>query len=495
MDITSPSERPRRERVRLVGIVLASVVAATAVTSGYWRMHDARAAGQPAAVQAHVAVPAGFADLIKKVSPAVVRITISGVVKTGADVPPELKGTPFEQFFQQFGGQERSQRVRGLGSGFIIDPSGYIVTNDHVAGKAQSVKVTLADGREFTAKVVGDDPKTDLALVKIESDQPLPFVSFGNSSEAQVGNWVVALGNPFGLGGTATAGIVSARGRDLGSGPYDDFIQTDASINPGNSGGPLFDASGQVVGVNSVIYTPNGGNVGIGFAISSDLASKVVDELKAHGHIDRGWLGVSMQRITPELAQGLGLKDSKGALITEVEPNSPAAKAGLSVGDVVVGFRGQTINGPHDLAGLAADTASGTSVTVRVVRGGQTKDVQAQIGKVQQTADARDATEAQASPAVLGMSFVPLDQDVRRELGIGQDVRGVVVAAVDQTGVAADHGIQPGDVIVAVDRKPVSSPADARKAFRQAQTAHRGVAVLQVMRDSNILFIALPPQV
>ncbi len=492
MDTNSPSDRPRRSRARIAGYVLVAAVATASVAAVYWRVHSAHAAAPSAEATGDFAGPAGFAGLIRKVSPAVVRITMSEVVKTSMDMPDELKNTPLGRLFEQFGGPEQARRVNGLGSGFIIDPSGYIVTNDHVAGKAQSLKVTLADGRQFKARLLGEDRLTDIALLKIDGGGKLPFVSFGESNDVHVGDWVVAMGNPYGLGGTATAGIVSARGRDLGSGPYDDFIQTDASINPGNSGGPLFDLSGHVVGVNSVIFTPNGGNVGIGFAISGDIASKVAHQLQTRGHVERGWLGVSVQSITPELAQVLGLAGPKGALVTEVRPGSPAAKSGLSVGDVIVRLGSKSVDTPHDLATMTADAVPGSTVEIWINRGGQTRELHAQIGQMRNKAEAPAAAAGKAEPAMLGMSVASLDKATREELGIVPGIHGVVVATVAPTGIAADHGVKPGDVIVAVNRTPVASPAEAKKALRQASSAHGGMAVLQIMRDANNLFIALP---
>ena len=343
----------------------------------------------PAVVLPHQRGPQGFADLAARVAPSVVRVTVTGQVEAtpaSVEIPPDLRGTPLEPFFRQFErgqraprGEQRGEQRRnvGQGSGFIIDAAGYIVTNNHVVGEASAVKVELTDGRELPARVIGTDPQTDLALLKVEAGGPLPAVTWGDSDQLRVGDWVVAMGNPFGLGGSVTAGIVSARGRQIGAGPYDDFIQTDAPINPGNSGGPLFNANGEVVGINTAIYAPAGGNVGIGFAVPARMARHVITDLQQDGRVARGWLGVSMQPLNAELASALRLPDARGVLVAGVEPGSPSAAAGVKAGDVVVGIDGRPVAGPSAIGRLGEDQVGGRrAVAVGEAHLGVGEDVQ-----------------------------------------------------------------------------------------------------------------------
>ncbi|MBL6454497.1 Do family serine endopeptidase [Belnapia sp. T6] len=447
-----------------------------------------QATAQPAPATA-VALPRpvgpDFADLAARVAPAVVRISITGHTEaTPVQLPPELRGTPFERFFQQRGGGGGGERrVMGQGSGFIIDPAGYVVTNNHVVGQADSVKVELADGRQLPAKVVGTDPKTDLALLKIDAGSNLPTVAFGNSDSLRVGEWVLAMGNPFGLGGTATAGIVSARGRQIGAGPYDDFIQTDASINPGNSGGPLFNAAGEVVGVNAAIFSPSGGNIGIGFAVPSSLAQSVIAQLKETGRVDRGWLGVSMQSIDPTLASALGAADSKGALIGGVEPDGPAAKAGLQPGDIVTGFNGRPVAAPRDLAEAVGTQKPGATVAVEVMRDGKRLEQQATLANTPDSREARGGGNGAPAQANLGIALAPRDHG-----------RGAVVAEVRPDSVAASQGLQPGDVILRAGDRAVAGPRDVAEAVEAARRAKRPAIALQIEREGGRAFLALPLQ-
>ncbi|MCO6419735.1 DegQ family serine endoprotease [Siccirubricoccus sp. KC 17139] len=424
-----------------------------------------------------------FADLAARVAPSVVRISITGHTEgpTPAELPPELRGTPFERFFRQFpqGGQPR--RIVGQGSGFIIDPAGYIATNNHVVGEADTVKVELADGRELPARVVGTDPKTDLALIKVEAGSPLPAVSFGDSDKLRVGEWVLAMGNPFGLGGSVTAGIVSARGRQIGAGPYDDFIQTDASINPGNSGGPLFNAAGEVVGVNSAIYSPSGGNVGIGFAVPSALAQNVIAQLKEHGRVERGWLGVSLQRLDPQLAEAMNLRDARGTLVAAVEPDSPAAKAGVQPGDVITGVNGRIAALPRDLAEAVAELRPGSTATLAVLRNGEARELRVDIGQVPDAREARARERGENGQASLGLALAP-----------ARDGQGVVVAAVRPDSIAANQGLQPGDVILRAGDRQVRAPRDLQEAVSAARRDNRPAIALQIEREGGRAFVALP---
>jgi len=425
-----------------------------------------------------------FADLAARVGPAVVRVSVTGHTDQAqaAELPPELRGTPMERFFQQQRPHQGGRRVQGQGSGFIIDPAGYIVTNNHVVGEADSVRVELADGREMAAKVIGTDPKTDIALLKVEAGGALPVVAFGESDRVRVGEWVLAMGNPFGLGGTATAGIVSARGRQIGAGPFDDFIQTDASINPGNSGGPLFNGAGEVVGVNTAIYSPSGGNIGIGFAVPSAMVRGVVAQLKDNGRVDRGWLGVSMQKIDANLAGALALPNAKGVLIGAVEPNSPAGQAGLKAGDVVTAVDGRAITQPRDLAEAVGREKPGAGVTLALFRDGKPVEQKVTLG---QSPDTREARAEEAAPkGGLGLTLAPR----------GRDGEGVVVAQVKPDSVAAEQGLQPGDVILRAGDRVVKAPRDVAEAVGKAREAKRPAIALQIEREGSKAFVAIPLQ-
>ena len=436
-----------------------------------------------------------FADLAARVAPAVVRISVIGHTEaTPVDMPPEFRGTPFERFFQQRQGPQERQgpqgggrRTMGQGSGFIVDGAGYVVTNNHVVGEADAVRVELADGRQLPGKVVGTDPKTDLALLKIEAGGPLPTVAFGNSDQLRVGEWVLAMGNPFGLGGTATAGIVSARGRQIGAGPYDDFIQTDASINPGNSGGPLFNTAGEVVGVNAAIFSPSGGNIGIGFAVPSSLAQSVIAQLKDSGRVERGWLGVSMQAIDPTLASALGVSDSKGALIGAVETDGPAARAGLQPGDIVTGFNGRPIVAPRDLAEAVGAVKPGAAVSIAVLRDGHQQEQRVTLGDQPDSREAKGGPAAAAPATGLGLALAPRGRGTPGGAG-----PGVVVAEVRPDSVAAAQGMQPGDVILRAGDRAVTRPGDVAEAVTAARRDNRPAIALQIERDGGRAFVALP---
>ncbi|HYE52752.1 MAG TPA: DegQ family serine endoprotease [Azospirillaceae bacterium] len=441
----------------------------------------------PPAQAANAALPS-FADLVERVSPAVVTITAGNreVPNRMERVPPEL-GEMLRRFGIPEGGP-RGPRPQSLGSGFVIDAAGYIVTNRHVIEDADDIKIAFQDGRELSATLVGQDDKTDLALLKVESDKPLPALAFGDSDRIRPGDWVVAVGNPFGLGGTVTAGIVSARGREIGSGPYDDYIQIDASINRGNSGGPTFNADGQVIGINTAIFSPTGGSVGIGFAIPANLAKPVVEQLKATGKVDRGWLGVSLQAVTPELAEGLGLKEAEGALINSVQPNSPAAKAGLRQGDVVLKADGKEIEQSRDLARAIGSVASGTKVSLGVWRGGKVETLAVQVGEQpgspQQVAKAGEAQGQDAD----GLELASLDATWRQRLGLEDDVSGVVVLDTREDV----EGVREGDVIQSVNNEPVKNPADVAAQLDKARKDGRKSALLLVRRGPQSAFVALP---
>jgi len=418
---------------------------------------------------------------------AVVNISTTQVVKN--PMPPDNQGNPndpFQEFFRQFmGNMPRTYRTHSLGSGFIVRPDGYIVTNNHVVDGATEITVKLSGGRHFTAKVVGRDPKTDLALLKIDA-QNLPSVALGDSEKLQVGEPVMAIGNPFGLEGTVTTGIVSAKGRVIGEGPYDDFIQTDASINPGNSGGPLVNQAGQVVGIDTAIVSQSGGSVGIGFAIPINEAKTILPQLEAKGQVTRGWLGVSIQPMTAELAKAFKLEPRQGALVADVMPNSPAAKAGLKTGDVITEYEGHTIAKAGDLSRLVSGTPVGQSATVRVLRDGKPLTVTAQIATLPEPQQVAEATPAGGKS--LGLTVQPLTSALAKRLEV-PDKAGLVVADVADGSPAAEAGIQPGDVIVEVNRQPVQSVAALRKAIADQKAGEP--TLLRIHRKDASLFVAI----
>jgi serine protease Do len=458
-----------------------------------------------------------FAPLVKKVSPAVVNISVTqnAAADAAAEEPemgpsPGSPSSPFDEFLRRFFDQQNPNGQRhlfpqipggqahriALGSGFIIDPSGYVITNNHVVGNAGKVEVTLQDDSKYPAKIIGRDPKTDIAVLKIKADKPLPYVTFGDSSAAQVGDWVMAVGNPFGLGGTVTTGIISARGRDIHSGPFDDFLQIDAPINRGNSGGPTFNLDGQVVGINTAIYSPNGGSVGIGFAVPSNVAKTVVTQLEEHGKVSRGWLGVQIQEVTPAIAASLGLQGEHGALVAVVTPNSPGAKAGLKQGDVILSFDGSEIGHLRDLPRLVAASAPDTGSTMKVWRNGQTIELHATLAELPNTEQVASATGGQqedqsAETDALGMHFAPLTSQLRRELHIAKDVQGVAVTRVDPGSAADDVGLSEGDIVVAIDQQPVKTPQDAAAKLKEISASSKKSALLLLNRHGVTQYVGV----
>jgi serine protease Do len=446
-------------------------------------------------------VPSSFAELADRLSPAVVNITTTTTV---ADVGQGLRpiipeGSPFEEFFRDFmdrqpGAPRRQQRSNALGSGFIISPDGYIVTNNHVIESADEIKVELFGGGDLDAELVGRDPRTDIALLKVERAAPLPFVEFGDSDTARVGDWVLAIGNPLGQGFSVSAGIVSARNRTL-QGSYDDFIQTDAAINRGNSGGPLFDMRGEVIGVNTAILSPNGGSIGIGFAMSSAVVERVVAQLRDFGETRRGWLGVRIQNVDPDVADALGLASAKGALVTDV-PEGPALAAGLKAGDVILGFGGEEIDDTRELVRLVADTEVGRSVDVVVFRDGAETTLKVEIGRLEETtlAAAPGGPPQSAPPpeeSVLGMTVAAVNDALRDRYGLAPDARGLVVTELDQASDAYAKGMREGDLITEVGQEPVGSPQDMQARIEAAEQAGRNSILLLVRRDGAPRFVAL----
>ncbi len=474
----------RFARAGLVAVLLGS---SALVGTGAWeaRAQDAAAAGpiQPSAV-AHP-LP-DFSDLAGQVSPAVVSVTVRE--RAPADGPQEMRG-PLGMMPGQ--GQRPVQMARG--SGFILDADGTIVTNNHVVQGADRVTVTLTDGTELPAKIVGRDPRTDLAVIKVDAGHPLPSLRLGDSDQVKPGQWVLAVGNPFGLGGTVTAGIVSARGRDIGSGPYDSFLQVDAAINQGNSGGPLFTQDGRVVGVNTAILSPSGGSVGIGFAIPSNLVKQVTGQLRTAGHVTRGFLGVETQPITAAIAPELGLsKGAKGALVASISPDSPAAKAGLQPGDVLTSVDGHPVGNPHELAQVVADLKPGQSAALQLVRDGSTKSMDVTLSAMPEERQTADTGEQDPKGGQIGLALAPLSPDIRQQLDIPSGQHGVVVAGVQPGSAAEQAGLREGDLVVGVGNKTVTSPSQAVEAIRGATRDGKGVA-LRVVRDGHARFVAVSP--
>jgi len=491
MDNVTNTGRSRRVRRAIAALLVSTALVGSGYAASSWAADQQTNMSKGSAITTpNLAVQPGFANLVDKVKHAVVNIATTEEVKQIApqDMPQFPPGSPFAEMFKYFQQQQNTPK-HALGSGFIIDPAGYIVTNNHVVGKASKITVTLDDGTTYPATVTGRDEKTDLALLKIDAGKSLPYVEFGNSDRARVGDWVVAVGNPFGLGGTVTAGIISAHGRNINAGPYDDFLQIDAPINPGNSGGPLFDQSGHVLGIDSAIYSPNGGNVGIGFAIPANQAKTVIAQLKDHGSVARGWLGVQMQPLTPALAKAIGRSDANGVLVDEVEPKSPAEKAEVKQGDVVTAFDKKPIKTPRDLAVAVAETHAGATVPMTVWRNGREQTLNVAIGKMpQKEASAQDE---QSGSDQVGMALSPLSPEARSSLGLDEDTKGVVVSRVTPNSKAAESGIRAGDVIVRVGGDQVTTPAQAAAKVRAAEKAKKEAVPLLVMRDGTTYYLAL----
>ena len=513
-----PNPTPRN---RLRAAFVATLLGATAL-GGFAALETGHAADSPAAnnpVNAPAAVTTGnadtvankpaslptlpdFADLVSQVRPAVVQVTNHLAVQPAADNGMQGQ-SPFGQmpFGMPFGmmphGMQPQQQhaVEARGSGFIIDANGTIVTNNHVVHGEKSLMVTLDDGTQLPATVVGTDPRTDLAVLRVHADHKLPFIKLGDSAKVRPGEWVVAMGNPFGLGGTVTAGIVSADGRDIGEGPYDNFIQVDAPINKGNSGGPLFTQDGRVVGVNTAILSPTGGSVGIGFAIPSNMVRNVVDQIEKNGHVTRGYLGVEMQPIDASMAAALKLPKAsfghEGALVAGVEPNSPASHAGVQPGDVIVGIDGSKVGTPRELAVDVANIKPGSTAQLAILRNGAQQNVSVDVTRLAGTKMASAEPGNSGSHPSIGLALAPLSPDMRSQLNLPDNTHGAVVANVQSGSAAEQAGLQQGDVIVGVGTHSVDSPEQAVGAIRQAEQGNTSVA-LRVMRDGHSAFVAVP---
>lgn len=449
--------------------------------------------------------PESFADLAEKIMPAVVNISASTTVDASKQraMPQMPKGTPFDDLFEEFfkrrgqGEGMRPRRSNSLGSGFIIDPSGIVVTNNHVIGDANDITVILQDGTRLKAEIVGKDAKVDLAVLKVKSDKPLPAVKMGDSDKLRAGDWVVAIGNPFGLGGTVTAGIVSARGRDIGSGSYDDYIQTDAAINKGNSGGPLFNSDGEVVGINTAILSPSGGSVGIGFAVPTSQAMPVVDQLRQFGETRRGWLGVRIQGVDEATAEALGLDKPRGALVAGIEETGPAKPAGIEVGDVIIRFDGKDVKDTRDLPRIVAATPVGKAVDVVLMRKGKEVTKKVTLGRLEDGEKVMNGDKGSDGKALsaetLGLKLSSLTAETRARYNIKDDVKGVVITEISQDSAAAEKPVRPGDVIVEVGQEAVSSPADVTKRIDALKKdGKKSVLLLLANGQGEVRFVALP---
>ena len=483
-------------RLALLATTVAGITAGALLAAPSYLPYAPPALAQNLSTEAQrLAQPTGFADIVEKVKPAVisvrVKMSVTGSPAADSDDTPFPKGSPMERFFKRFGapdgmpGMPRGRQFgTAQGSGFLISQDGYAITNNHVVEKATTVEVTTDDGKTHTAKVVGADPRTDLALIKLEGDR-FPFVKLADKAP-RVGDWVLAVGNPFGLGGTVTAGIVSARGRDIGAGPYDDFLQIDAPVNKGNSGGPTFNTEGSVIGVNTAIFSPSGGSVGIAFAIPAETVSTVVAQLKDKGSVTRGWIGVQIQPVTPEIAENLGLKNAGGALVAEPQKDSPAAKAGIEAGDVIVTVDEKPVTDARDLARKIGGLAPGATVKLGVVRKGSQKTVSLTLGSLPNAREARaertpNDRDGRFEGSPLGLSLAPAESE-----------NGVVVAEVDPSGQAAEFGFKAGDVILEVAGSTVATPADVRRALGKARADGKRSVLMRVKSNQGTRFVAIP---
>ena len=452
--------------------------------------------------------PDSFADLAEKLLPAVVNVNTTQTIKIDRRSMPRIPG--MEDFFKRFDrgqGRDNSEDKDGkqrpltrqrqsLGTGFIIDPSGIIITNNHVIDNADEIMIKMSDGREFEAKLIGKDSKLDLAVLKVESDKPLPFVRFGDDSKSRIGDWVLAIGNPYSLGGTITAGIISARNRDINSGPYDKYIQTDASINRGNSGGPMFNMKGEVIGINTAIFSPSGGNIGIGFAIPSNQAQHVISQLRKYGHTKRGRIGISFQPVTDDIAESLGMEAGHGALVSSVVEGGPADKAGILAGDIIIKFEGKTIKERNDLPIWVANTEVGKKVKMVVLRKGKRKNLTLMIDELPEDEEIVDNIPDNPdavipSEEVLGMSLEPITEKTRKALKLEDDVKGVFIAGVDRNSPAGEKGLRRGDVIVEITQEAIASVDEALKRIEELKEKGRKSILLKFIRRGNTAFVTV----
>ncbi len=444
--------------------------------------------------------PEGFADLAEAALPAVVNVSTTQLIDAKQ---PQLQGfpdfperSPMEEFFKEFQkrgmkAEKTPQKATSLGSGFIISEDGLMVTNNHVIDKAEEITITLHDNTQFTATLLGHDPKTDLALLKIKTNKKLPFVKWGDSTKSRVGDWVMAVGNPFGLGSTVTVGIISARARNINSGPYDEFIQTDAAINRGNSGGPMFNTDGEVIGINTAIFSPTGGSIGIGFAVPSDLAQPIIKQLKEFGSTKRGWLGVKFQPVTPEIAESLGINTAKGVLVAEVDPNGPAKTAGMQAGDVILQYDGKDIGERYSLPRLVADTTIGRTVPVVIKRGDARKTLNVTIANLEEAEKSGKISLSQNKNEEEGKTPTVTVEGLKFSADGEENAKGVVVIDVAPESDAASKGIKADDIILEVNQKPTNSVAAVKNQINQAKDQGKRSVLLRVQRGEERTFVAL----
>lgn len=491
--------RTGRRSFRFHLLALAVLAAATILMQDAPRANPAPP--HAAADLGEVNINNGFVELVEAVKPTVVNISVTGRAET-REFTPFGGNTPFEEFFERFfedfpgmtpdrNPRQGVRKTVAVGSGFIVDPDGLVVTNHHVIEGAETIEVVLHDGTRIPASLRGTDEKTDLAVLEIDSNGPLPYAVFGDSDAARVGDWVVAIGNPFGFGGTTTSGIISARGRDIQQGSLLDFIQIDASINRGNSGGPLFNMRGEVIGVNNAIYSPNGGNVGIGFAIPSSTAREIVDQLKEAGIVERGFLGVLVQSLNDELAESFGLAEPTGALVAQVNPDSPAERAGIRVGDIILRFDGKPVDGPRSIARLVSLTSESSKVVVTLWRDNAEVNVFADIGS--QEASTREAPSPSSSEVdVLGLSIRDISREDRKQFNLEDDAQGAIIVGIDPDGVAAQHGLRPGDIIQRVNNAQIQTARDAREQIDRLVSENRTSVLMLIRRLDGASFVALP---
>jgi serine protease Do len=493
----------------------SNVMAAAALALGLPVLTAGAAFAETSPLTALQELPS-VADIADRLLPAVVEITIESKGPAPADTsedtpenkddlaPPDDPNNPFKEFFDEFmkraPGVQPQQRMTSMGSGFVIDPAGIIVTNNHVVEDAGTIEVHLHDDTILQAELVGRDPKTDLAVLRVKPDKPLSAVAFGDSDKLRVGEWVMAIGNPFGLGGSVSLGIVSARNRDINAGPYDDFIQTDAAINKGNSGGPLFNLKGEVMGINTAIFSPSGGSVGIGFSVPANTAKNVVNQLIAYGETRRGWLGVKIQAVTPDIAESINLDTPRGAMVSDVTPDGPAEKAGIQSGDVIVEFNGRAVNAMRDLPKIVAETPIGSKVPLKVLRKGAEVSLTAEVGRLEdgeKLADASGGGNSESAPAnvtVLGMTLSSMSDELRKEYQIDAELKGAVVTEVAKDSPAGEKRITPGDVITEAGEQEVQGAADVRDRIEEAKKAGKSSVLLLIAKGgkaSEMRFIAL----
>lgn len=489
----------------------SQILGAVALSTLLLGMPGLNQAFAPQAYAQAQALP-NIADLVEKLLPAVVEISVvSKVANPGGNLIPQIPDdSPFKDFFDEFlkkkqqqapngqGGDQgatpapEDQTVNSMGSGFIVDAAGLIVTNNHVVEGAESIQVHMQDGTIMKAELVGRDPKTDLAVIRVKPEKPLPTVAFGDSDNLRIGEWVTAIGNPFGLGGSVSLGIVSARNRDINAGPYDDYIQTDAAINKGNSGGPLFNLAGEVVGINTAIFSPTGGSVGIGFSVPSNTAKSVVAQLEKFGETRRGWLGVKIQTVTPDIAESMGMDKARGALVADVTAGSPSEKAGVDAGDVIVEFNGRAINDSKELPRVVGETEVGKEVTVKVIRDGKEKEIKVTLGRLEdgEKLVAKEDGTPKPAPApstvtVLGMTVSEMTPELRTTFKIDEKIMGALVTEVAKEGAATDKGIEAGDVIMEAGGKPVTTSAEVSSAIESATKDGKASVLLLISKGGK----------